>query len=66
MTALHAYIQGQQDVACNLRGVLEAMAILDNEGCAPSAVTSLINVAVNLAEALAEGLDSVRLPEVAK
>lgn len=63
MTTLHKHIQDQQDIATNLCGVLEALSILDNEGCAPGAVTSLVSVARNLAEGLAEGLDIVNLPE---
>jgi hypothetical protein len=62
MTDLHKHIQAQQGIAHNLCGLFEALAILDNEGCAPGAVTSLIGVGRNLAEALNDGLDSVNLP----
>ena len=64
MPSLHRYIQSQQDAATNLCGVMEALSILDSEGCAPGAVTSLISVGRSLAEALSDGLDSVNLPEV--
>lgn len=63
MTPLRKHIQDQQGIATNLCGVFEALSILDNEGCAPGAVTSLISVGRNLAEALNEGLDIVNLPE---
>jgi hypothetical protein len=64
MTTLHKHIQNQQDISTNLCGVMEALAILDNEGCAPGAVTALISVGRSLAESLNQGLDSVNLPEV--
>ena len=44
MTTLRQHIQNQQDLACNLCGVIEAMHILDNEKVAPDAVTALLNV----------------------
>jgi hypothetical protein len=47
-----------------LEGVLEALAILDNEKCAPSAVTALIVVAGDLASQLNIGLDSLSLGKV--
>ena len=66
MPTLHQHIQAQQDISTNLCGVLQAISILDNEGCAPGAVTSLVNVAISLAEELNRGLDFTHLPEVAK
>jgi len=65
MTTLHKHIQGQQSIAVDLSGVIEAISILNNEGTSPGPVVSLINVALDLANQLCEGLDSVRLPKVA-
>ena len=60
---LQKYIQEQQDLACNLCGVIEAIHILDNDNVAPDAVTALVNVAQSLASELNAGLDSVNLPK---
>jgi hypothetical protein len=62
--ALHRYLQDQQSTAVQLEGVLEALAILDNEKCAPGAVTALIVVAGDLASQLNIGLDSLSLGKV--
>lgn len=35
MSAFHKHIFQQQDAACTLKGVLEAIAFLDNEGSHP-------------------------------
>ncbi len=64
MSALLKHIEKQQSIAMNLCGVIEALAILDNEGVGANAITSLLNVAGDLANQLNDGLDSVRLPEV--
>lgn len=63
MSALHKHIQHQQDLSCNLQGVIEAMCILNNEKIAPDALTSLLNVARSLIEDLNTNLDKVNLPE---
>ncbi len=62
--SLQQYLQDQQSTAVQLEGVLEAMAILDKEKCAPAAVTALIVVAVDLASQLNIGLDSLSLAKV--
>jgi hypothetical protein len=62
--SLRAHLQRQQDIANNICGIFEALSILDNEGCAPGAVTSLINVGRSLADDIAEALDIVNLPGV--
>ncbi|RWR08493.1 hypothetical protein [Paenirhodobacter populi] len=64
MSTLREHIQNQQNMACNLVGVLEALAILDNEGMGKGgAVTSLISVALVMASDINEGLDTVNLPK---
>lgn len=64
MSALHQHIQKQQDKAVTLCGVIEAIAILDNEDMGRgSAVTSLIQVAGQLIDEITNGLDNVHLPE---
>lgn len=63
MSALLKHIQKQQDLACNLSGVIEALHVLDNEKLAPDAVTSLLNVALTLVHDLNRNLDKVSLPE---
>ena len=60
---LHEHINDQQVRAMHLQGILEALEILDNEGVAPSAVTSLIIIAKNLATEINEQLDSAVLPK---
>ncbi|WP_112310355.1 hypothetical protein [Pseudogemmobacter bohemicus] len=66
MTTLRQHIQNQQDMSCTLCGVIEAIAILDNEGRGQgTAVTALIQVAGELAEKLNHNLDSINLPEAA-
>lgn len=62
--SLRAHLQRQQGVANNLCGIFEALTILDSEGCAPGAVTSLISVGRCLADDIAEALDVVNLPGV--
>ena len=64
MTTLRKYLQDQQDIGTNLCGVMEALTILDSDGIAPGAVTSLISVGRSLAETLTRNLDIVNLPEV--
>ncbi|SEO13214.1 hypothetical protein SAMN04489859_10377 [Paracoccus alcaliphilus] len=63
MTALEQHIQNQQNRACQLVGVLEAIATLDNEGIAENAVTALIHVALDIAREVNDGLDSAALPK---
>lgn len=63
MSALRKHIQKQQDLACNLGGVIEAIHILDNEKVGPDAVTALLNVAMALIDDLNRNLDLVALPE---
>lgn len=65
MTTLLKHVQAQQDIATTLCGVIEALSILHNEEVALGAVTSLLNVAGDLAQKLASNLDSVSLPKVA-
>lgn len=63
MSALMKHIGDQQTTAVTLAGVIEALAILDNEGLGDGAQTSLLNVAGELVSRLTEGLDSVNLPK---
>lgn len=63
LPALQKHCGQVQTKAVQLRGVLEAMAILDNEGVGANAVTSLMSVAFNLAEQIGDDLDSVNLPK---
>ena len=65
MNALKMHIQRQQDIACNLQGLIEALRVLDDEKVAPNAVTSLIRTALALAGDLNRNLDVVALPETA-
>lgn len=63
MTALLAHIQNQQDLACNLCGVIRAIHILDNKKVAPGAVSALLDVAMALSGDLNCNLDHVSLPD---
>lgn len=63
LPALFQHIQKQQDLACNLCGVIEAVHILDNGKVAPDAVTALLNVALMMAADLNRNLDLVSLPK---
>jgi hypothetical protein len=63
MSALRKHVEDQQTRSCQLIGVLEAIATLDNEGIAPNAVTTLIQVALNIANEIDTGLDCVNLPK---
>lgn len=62
MNAMHQHIQNQQNQACRLVHVLEAIGALDNEGIAQSAVTALIGVAIDLAHDINDQLDCTALP----
>lgn len=63
MSALLKHIAKQQDTAVTLSGVIEALAILKNEGLGDGAQTSLLLVAEALIGEIIDGLDSVRLPK---
>lgn len=63
MSTLREHIQDQQATGVTLCGVIEAMAILDNEGTGANAISSLIIVAGNLARQITDGLDSANLPK---
>ncbi|AJE47173.1 hypothetical protein [Celeribacter indicus] len=57
------HIQAQQDLACSLKGIIEAILVLDDQGVAPDAVTALLNVALDHVIRLNHNLDVVALPE---
>ena len=60
---LRKHVQDQQDACTDLCGVLEALRVLDNDDLAPSAQTTLIGVALEMARKLNDNLDSVALPK---
>lgn len=62
---LLAHISDQQSVACRLAALLEAAAVLNNEGNCPGGVYVLIETCAEIAAKLNHQLDSVSLPEVA-
>lgn len=61
--ALARHIQEQQDRACTLEGVIEAIAFIDNDVGRNSAVTALVGVAGRLAHDLNCALDALALPQ---
>lgn len=63
MSTLLDHIQNQQARAMHLEYILEAAMVLDNEGLAPAAISSLISTARDIAGELNAALDSVALPE---
>lgn len=62
-SALKKHVQNQQNLACRLSGVLEALESLNLEGVAKSAQTVLMGVARQMAEELNANLDSVSPPD---
>lgn len=63
--ALMRHISEMQEMSCDLYGLLEAIAYLDNEGKCEVAMPVLIDLARKMADDLNRGLDSVMLPKVA-
>lgn len=62
LLALQTHCSDVQVTATQLCGVLEAIAILDNENVGANAVSSLIGVAITLADTINQQLDSATLP----
>lgn len=63
MSALSTYLQHQQNRACQLVGMLEAIHTLDNGLIAPEVVTTLIDLALTTAHEINDALDSTALPK---
>lgn len=60
---LARHIQEQQNRACTLEGVIEAIAFIDNDVGRNSAVTALVEVALAMAHDLNCALDAAALPQ---
>lgn len=60
---LERHVQEQQNLACKLMGVMEALETLNLDGVAENAQTVLIGVARQMAQELNANLDSVNLPK---
>jgi len=59
---LRVHASTMQDKQCLLTGVLEAIQRIDNEAGTDGALTALIQTAIQQANEVYEGLDSVNLP----
>lgn len=62
LPALQKHCGEVQTTAVHLSGVLQAIETLDHDNLASNAVTTLIGIALAMAEKISIDLDSVNLP----
>lgn len=60
---LDDHIQGAQDQATRLHGILKSIDCLNNEGACRDGVFALVQIACEKADELVAALDTVNLPK---